>query len=92
MTAKVAFPPKTAVWRNTLICMGITAQEQQGAHETLHRFFCSVTRMTLSWSFLSDVCLSSSQESPLPEPQKFLQVDSSAILYLTSENFCLYLI
>lgn len=69
MTAKVAFPPKIAVWRNTLICMGIAAQDQEGVHETLRGFFCSVIRVTASWSFLSDVCLSSSQGSPMPEPQ-----------------------
>lgn len=45
MTAKAAFPPKIAVWRNTLICMGITAQDQKGAYETLSGFFRSMTRV-----------------------------------------------
>lgn len=35
MTAGVVFPPQLAVQMNILICMGITAQGQQGLHESL---------------------------------------------------------
>lgn len=73
MTAKVVFPPKLAVQRNTLICMGITAQDQQGPQESLSGFFCSMQRVTGSWSLLSDVCLSNSQGSPVLEPQQLPQ-------------------
>lgn len=60
---------------NTLICMGITAQDQQGPQENLSGFLCSMARVTRSWSFLSDICLSSSQGSPVPEPQQLPQAD-----------------